>query len=34
MIVIVGTVLAALSGTSLAHGGVTSYLIDNKNYTG
>jgi hypothetical protein len=30
----VATALAALSGTSLAHGGVTSYLIDNKNYTG
>ncbi|KAF9739805.1 glycoside hydrolase family 61 protein [Paraphaeosphaeria minitans] len=34
MRLIVAISLAALSGSSLAHGGVTSYLIDNKNYTG
>ena len=28
------TILAAFSSTALAHGGVTSYLIDGKNYTG
>ncbi|KAJ4300815.1 hypothetical protein N0V90_002903 [Kalmusia sp. IMI 367209] len=30
----VATLIAACSGTALAHGGVTSYLIDGKNYTG
>ncbi|KAL5454613.1 hypothetical protein PMIN06_004915 [Paraphaeosphaeria minitans] len=34
MRLIVAISLAALSGSSLAHGGVTTYLIDNKNYTG